>query len=543
MLHTPRARRGMVVTPHHLASQAGLAILREGGNAVEAVVAAAATLCAVYPHMTGLGGDGFWLIHEPGAPTPVGIDASGRSGATVTVDMLRAAGHAHEVPRRGPLAAITVAGAVSGWAAALDHARAWGPALPLPRLLEEAEWHARHGVAVTAGHHALVRANLQTLSAQPGFAAQFLPGGTCPAEGATLRLPALADTLRTLARRGLDDFYRGQLAAAMAADLAEAGSPLTAADLAEHRASLVAPLSLRLPQGQVFNLPPPSQGVASLCILGIFDRLRRADLTGGAGRPETFAPDTFTHVHAVVEATKRAFRMRDGLVGDPDHAPYPAAEALRADRLDVLARDVDMARALPWPAPPSGGDTVWLGAVDAQGRAVSCIQSIFFEFGSGVVLPRTGIAWQNRGCGFNLRGAGPAALAPRRKPFHTLNPAMALLADGRIMPYGTMGGEGQPQTQAAVFTRHVVFGQPLQRAVSAPRWLLGRTWGDDAVSLRLEGRFDPSVADGLRAAGHPVRVVDDYDPVMGHAGAIVRHPDGTLEGAADPRGDGCVAAW
>ncbi|MGJ3523901.1 gamma-glutamyltransferase family protein [Nitratidesulfovibrio sp. D1] len=535
MLHTPRARRGMVVTPHHLASQAGLAILREGGNAVEAVVAAAATLCAVYPHMTGLGGDGFWLIHQPGAPAPVGIDASGRSGAAVTPDLLRKAGHTDAVPRRGPLAAITVAGAVSGWAAALDHARAWGPALPLPRLLEEAEWHARHGFAVTAGHHALVRAHQESLAAQPGFAAQFLPGGACPPEGSTLRLPALADTLRTLGRRGLDDFYRGQVAAAMAADLADAGSPLAAADLAAHRASLVAPLSLRLPQGQVFNLPPPSQGVASLCILGIFERLRSA----GAD----IEPETFAHVHAIVEATKRAFRMRDGLVGDPDHAPYPAADALRADRLDALARDVDMARALPWPAPPSGGDTVWLGAVDAQGRAVSCIQSIFFEFGSGVVLPRTGIAWQNRGCGFSLRAESPAALAPRRKPFHTLNPALALLADGRVMPYGTMGGEGQPQTQAAVFTRHVVFGQPLQRAVSAPRWLLGKSWGDDAASLRLEGRFDPAVADALRAAGHPVRMVGDYDPVMGHAGAIVRHPDGTLEGAADPRGDGCAAGW
>ncbi|WMW65443.1 gamma-glutamyltransferase family protein [Nitratidesulfovibrio liaohensis] len=539
MLHTPRARRGMVVTPHHLASQAGLAILREGGNAVEAVVAAAATLCAIYPHMTGLGGDGFWLIHEPGAPAPVGIDASGRSGAAVTPDLLRTAGHTHQIPRRGPLAAITVAGAVSGWAAALDHARAWGPTLPLPRLLEEAQWHARHGFAVTAGHHALVRDNMEVLAAQPGFAAQFLPDGTCPPEGSTLRLPALADTLHTLGIRGLDDFYRGRIAAAMAADLARAGSPLTAADLADHRASLVTPLSLRLEQGQVFNLPPPSQGVASLCILGIFERLRAA---GAAIEPETFA-----HLHAIVEATKRAFRMRDGLVGDPDHAPYPApgsaTDPLLPDRLDGLARDVDMALALPWPAPPSGGDTVWLGAVDAQGRAVSCIQSIYFEFGSGVVLPRTGITWQNRGCGFSIHADSPAALAPRRKPFHTLNPAMALLADGRVMPYGTMGGEGQPQTQAAVFTRHVVFGQPLQQAVSAPRWLLGRTWGDDAVHLRLEGRIAPDVADGLRAAGHPVRMVGDYDPVMGHAGAIVRHPDGTLEGAVDPRGDGCVAAW
>jgi gamma-glutamyltranspeptidase/glutathione hydrolase len=184
-----------------------------------------------------------------------------------------------------------------------------------------------------------------------------------------------------------------------------------------------------------------------------------------------------------------------------------------------------------------------MGVIDKNGLAVSFIQSIYHEFGSGVVLPRTGINWQNRGASFSLDPAHLLALKPGKKPFHTLNPAAARLHDGRTMVYGTMGGDGQPQTQAAVFTRHVVFGQPLQTAVTAPRWLLGRTWGHTTDTLKLEQRFPQSVVDSLRARGHEVEVLLPFDETMGHAGALVRHPDGTLEGASDPRSDGGVAAY
>ena len=168
------------------------------------------------------------------------------------------------------------------------------------------------------------------------------------------------------------------------------------------------------------------------------------------------------------------------------------------------------------------------------------IQSLFFEFGSGLLLPETGILWQNRGSAFSLAGTGPRALAPGRKPFHTLNPALARFADGRVMVYGTMGGEGQPQTQAALFSRYAQFGCDLQESISAPRWLLGRTWGEDSVTLKLENRFDPALVAELRAAGHAVELLAPMTSLMGHAGAVVRHADGSYEGASDPRSDGAA---
>ena len=214
----------------------------------------------------------------------------------------------------------------------------------------------------------------------------------------------------------------------------------------------------------------------------------------------------------------------------------PAALAARV-------RLIDPARALAWPRPAEHGDTVWLGAIDAAGRAVSFIHSIYWEFGSGVVLEDTGIQWQNRGCSFSLDPKALNVLLPGRLPFHTNNPAMARLADGRLMVYGSMGGDGQPQTQAALFTRYARYGQDLQQAVTAPRWLLGRTWGTPVIELQLEARFSAEMVERLRDAGHRVRLVGAYDSLMGHAGAIVRHPQGLLEGAADPRGDGCAAAY
>ena len=202
-----------------------------------------------------------------------------------------------------------------------------------------------------------------------------------------------------------------------------------------------------------------------------------------------------------------------------------------------------MQRALPWPEPSIHGDTVWMGAADAQGRMVSYIQSVYWEFGSGVVLADTGICWQNRGSSFSLDPRSHLALAPYKKPFHTLNPAHARFDDGRLMVYGNMGGDGQPQSQSAVFSRYAMYGQPLQAAVSAPRWLLGKTWGQETTTLKFEDRFDPAVMQALRDAGHDVEMLDGYSDTMGHAGAIVRLANGLYLGAADPRSDGLVAGF
>ena len=529
MIETPRARRGMVTSPHHLASQAGLQVLKDGGTAVEAAIATAACLAVVYPHMTGIGGDGFWLIAEPGK-APISIDACGRAGAAVDLAYYAAHG-CDSIPFRGPLAANTVAGTVSGWQLALQASQHWQTPLSRDQLLEAAIFYAEDGIVVTRSQAELTSAKAPELRDQPGFVDAFMPNGAAPREGATLRLAALGRTLRRLASDGFETFYDGKLADTIAAELASAGAPITAADLKRHRATERSPLSTRVRNASLFNMAPPTQGLSSLMILAMFDRLGVAQGEG------------FEHVHGLVEATKQAFIVRDEHVGDPDDMTVDAASFLDDGLLDRLAGRIDRDRALPWPHIGQPGDTVWLGVTDGHGRSVSFIQSVYFEFGSGVVLPETGICWQNRGASFRLNGSGWNALRPNRKPFHTLNPAMAHFDDGRRMVYGTMGGEGQPQTQAAVFSRYGLFDMPLQQAVSAPRWLLGKTWGDDSVTLKLEDRFPPALIAQLKAAGHVVELLEGYSSTMGHAGAIVAHPDGVLDGATDPRSDGAVAAW
>jgi gamma-glutamyltranspeptidase len=420
-----------------------------------------------------------------------------------------------------------VAGAVGGWIEALAHARRAGGRMPPARLLADAIAHARDGVPVTASQAALTRHKWRELRDQPGFAATYAPLGL-PDRHDILRQGALAATLERLAGAGLDDFYRGDVARTLAAGLERLGSPLRLADLEAFHARTQAPLSVRLRAGRVYNLPAPTQGVSSLMILALFDRLRVG------------AADGHPHVHGLVEATKRAFMLRNAHLGDPGRMPFDAADWLRDAVLAREAAAIDMARAAGWPHPAKPGDTVWLGAADRDGCAVSYIQSIFWEFGSGVVVPDTGVLWQNRGASFTL-GDGPNALGPGRLPFHTLNPALARLDDGRVLAYGTMGGEGQPQTQAAVFTRHVLYGQDLQAAIDAPRWLLGRTWGQDSTNLKIEARMAPSVIAQLVASGHEVELVEDYADMMGHAGAVAVHPGGVLEGATDPRADGACA--
>lgn len=525
MLYSKTCLGGMVTAPHHLAAQAGAQILREGGNAVEAMVAAAAAIAVVYPHMNGIGGDGFWLISEPGRE-PVAIRACGPSAGLATKAFY--AGHGYSaVPTRGAHAALTVAGAVGGWSAALDYAQRFGRALPLPVLLADAIRHAQAGVPITRSQHELTRDKWSELKDQPGFAATYAAAGI-PAQGTVLKQPALAASLSRLAEAGLDDFYRGDLAATLAAGLEAAGSPVRRADLEAFRAQIVQPLMVQLRSGRVYNLPPPTQGVSALMIIGLFDRLGITEADG------------FAHIHGLVEATKRAFILRNRHVTDPAHMSVDAAHWLLAEALDQEARQIHMQQAAPWPHPAKPGDTIWMGAADAQGRVVSYIQSIFWEFGSGVVPADTGIVWQNRGASFTLDD-GANQLQPGKLPFHTLNPSLARLEDGRTLAYGTMGGEGQPQTQAAVFTRHVLFGQNLQAAVSAPRWLLGRTWGDVSTNLKVEGRVPAATIDALRQAGHEVQVVEKYTDMMGHAGAVCVHPDGVIEGATDPRADGVCA--
>jgi gamma-glutamyltranspeptidase len=537
MLTSTRGRRGMAVAPHALAAQSALDVLREGGNAIEGMIAAAATIAVVYPHMNSIGGDSFWLIHNPGK-APGAIDACGAAAALASIDWYRAHGVRESIPFRGGLAANTVAGTVAGWGAAHELSRrALHGRMPLARLLRDAIYYAREGAPVTVSQASSTAKKAGELRDQPGFAQTFLTRGKVPTTGGLFVQKRLADTLERIARKGTHDFYRGELARAIAKDLARIGSPVSLADMNAHHARLVDPLRYRHSAGTLYNMTPPTQGLVSLLILGILDELK-VRRTGPAG-PE--------FVHLCVEAAKQAFAVRDRYLEDPRYMSIDAQRLLTRRHVRELASKVRRRHAAPWGSHgkrgKGPGDTVWLGVVDEAGRAVSFIQSIYHEFGCGAVLGQTGINWQNRGCSFSLDQFAINALMPRKKPFHTLNPALAVLKDGRTIVYGAMGGDGQPQTQSAVFTRIVNFGMDPQSAVSAPRWLLGRTWGESTDTLKLEARYEMGLAHTLMEWGHEVEILEPYDETVGHAGAIVRHPNGALEGGADPRSDGGVAGY
>jgi len=534
MLNTQSATRGMVVAPHALAAQAGQAVLREGGNAIEATIAVAASLSVLYPHMTGLGGDSFWLLYHPDQPVRA-LMGAGRTPLDLNVSRYRDAGM-DSIPLRGPWAANTVAGTLSAWDAAFTLSQTeWGGRLPLSVLLQDAIYHAEQGCPVTRSQAAITATKLEELRAQPGFAQAYLHDGAAPQPGAVQTQPALGASLRRLATAGLQDFYRGELAQAVAADLAAVGSPVTAADLAAQRNEQWQPVAIHLPGiGRYHTTAPPTQGLATLYILGQFSQ-RSKEITDDLGAD---------YVHYLAEATKQAFRIRDRLVRDPqDMGQLDLTQALSPQALGQLASRIDMQHAMTWAGAGDMSDTTWFGVIDGEGRAVSCIQSLYHEFGSGVVLPNTGICWQNRGASFSLDETHPRALNPGRLPFHTLCPSLVQFDDGRLMVLGTMGGDGQPQTQSCVFTRYAYLGRNLQAAITDPRWVLGRTWGQNTNTLKLEARFSPQVIASLQARGHEVEVVSAYDEIMGHAGAIVRLPNGVIEGAADPRSDGAAVGF
>jgi gamma-glutamyltranspeptidase len=507
--------------PHFAASQVGLNILEKGGTAIEAMVAAAASIAVEYPHMNGLGGDGFWLISEPGK-APIGIDASGVAAKGATADFYAAD---KAIPSRGGKAALTMAGAVAGWNEALKISHEWQQGLSLNTLLDTAISQANWGIEVTQSLTDASNKTFDDLASDEHFA-PFLIKGKALKKGKILKLTALSKTLAHLADKGLDDFYRGELAEKLANDLAAAGSPIRLADFNDYHAQRVTPLQVDTSKGTLYNLPAPTQGVASLIILALYDRVQHLGTSDA------------DMVHLLIECTKQAFIARNEHVTDPVRCDIDLQDLLTDDALDAMAAKVSLSNAQPWPHVAKPGDTIWMGCCDSEGRMVSYIQSLYWEFGSGVVSPSTGIVWNNRGTSFSLDPNSKQYLTPGLRPFHTLNPAFAELSDGRRMSYGTMGGEGQPQTQAAVFARHVYHHQPIDKAIALGRWLLGRTWGDESHNLKAERDLVEYVGDSLLSRGHDMVTVDPCNELMGHAGAIIRQTDGVVSGASDPRSDG-----
>jgi gamma-glutamyltranspeptidase len=507
--------------PHYAASQAGQNILQQGGTAIEAMVAAAASISVVYPHMNSLGGDGFWLISEPGKE-PIGIDASGTAVQKADLDFYSGQKH---IETRGPRACLNMAGAVAGWKKALDISHRWQPALELEQLLSPAIGQAEWGIEVTQSLQNASEKTFDDLHKLDNFE-QFLIKGKSLRKGKILKLPKIAQTLKTLVNNGLDDFYQGDIAKMLAEDLASVGSPIQLSDFIQYQAKQLKPLSVNISAGKLYNLPAPTQGIASLLILALFDKVQHQANTEAE------------FIHLLVECSKQAFIVRDSVLTDASRLAIPLEHYLQEEQLNLLAKKVRLNKALPWPHIAKPGDTVWMGACDQEGRMVSYIQSIYWEFGSGVVSPQTGIVWNNRGTSFSLQPDHLQQLKPGLKPFHTLNPAFAELKDGRRLSYGTMGGEGQPQTQAAVFSRYVYRQQALPKAIAESRWLLGRTWGDDSHNLKVEEDITQDVVQELVTKGHEVATVAACNELMGHAGAIVLRPDNSVAAATDPRSDG-----
>ena len=520
---------GMVAAPHHLATLAGVEVLRDGGSAVDAALAANLVMGVVWPHMCGAGGDLFAQVWSASDQRLVGLNASGRAGARMTVEAYRERGHAGpRMPARGPLS-VTVPGAVDGWFSL--HAR-WGK-LEMPRVFRDAVHYARTGFAVSRVLSGAIRGNTELLRQVGGAADVLLRNGQAPAPGDRLVQTDLATTLESIAQQGPEFVYRGSLGERLSAYLAENGSLLSSQDLAAHRSEWVEPISIQHRGVQVCELPPNTQGVTLLQMLNMLAPL---DVRGlGQASAEL--------VHEMVERKKLAFLDRDRYVADPAYASVPVDRLLSAEHARELVQS-SAAASLAGIGAAGDGDTIYLCAADREGTVVSLIQSLYSGFGSGVLVPGTGVTLHNRGFGFRLEEDHPNALAPGKRPFHTLIPGFALRDGQPFLAFGTRGADGQPQTGVQVLVNLIDFEQDPQAAVEAPRWVHsapGDRFPKDAVVL--ESRFGESVAQNLSARGHQVIVTDPLDMIMGTVQLIQIDPSrGCYLGASDPRGDGCALA-
>lgn len=546
---TPLARgsHGAVVAPHHLATAAGLAILRAGGHAVDAAIATNAVLGVVMPNGCGLGGDAFWLIWDAAERRQAALNGSGRAPMAADAADLSARG-LRTIPLRGPLS-VTIPGAVRSWRDA--HAR-FGR-LTMATVLAPAIELAERGFPAWPGFMDAVERTAplvdEALGASSGFRAVYRPSGRAWAPGEVVRLPALARTLASLATDGLDAFYDGDLGARQARLLASLGGSHAAADFLDHRSTWTEPIETTYHGVRVTTHPPNSSGIVALEILNILE-------AGGPPEPGTFGADGATDarwVHRAIEAAKLAIADRDRHLTDPDHHEIPVARLLDKGYAADLATRIPPDRASR-PAPSSnrrGGGTIYLGVVDADGNAVSLIESNYLGFGSGVVDPETGIHYQNRGSYFSLEAGHANVLAPGKRTLHTLLPGMLFREPDRPwVVAGSMGGDAQPQIHAQLVTALVDGGLDIRSAVANPRWFVESAEHfapPDAV--RAEPRFPSGILEQLEAMGHDVLRTAPFDGWLGHEHAIElvnggpAAPDGSLAATTDPRSAGLPAVW
>ncbi|MFG6096483.1 gamma-glutamyltransferase [Leptothoe sp. ISB3NOV94-8A] len=502
---------GMVVSPHTVAAKAGETILQQGGNAVDAAIAVSAALSVTYPHMNGLGGDGLWLIYDASTRQVNGLNGSGRSAACLNKPMV--------LSQRGAAAAITVPGAVDAWWEAHQRFGQW----PWASLLKPAIELAQKGYPLSSSQFRWTRKDRDLLIRDAGAAATFLAPEQRP--GCTVKNPALAQVLETLARDGVDAFYRGPIARAIVDYVAPLGSPLSLGDFANHQSDWVEPMTTTYRDHTIYQLPPNTQGLSVLQILNLIEPYDIANL------------DEVSYYHLMVEATKLAFCDRDRWIGDPSFTHVPLEQLASKAYADRLRTQINLSQARVENPLPKGGDTIYAAVVDRYGNAVSWLQSLYFDYGCGVAPPELGFVLNNRGAIFSPDPNHANGVAPGKRPLQTLIPGMALQHERPHLVFGTMGGEGQPQTQVALLTRVLDLGVDIQTAINMPRWRWGRTWGETSARLALEGRISDDICHGLRQRKHQLQIEANWSEAMGHA-HMIQVQKTRLFGACDPRSDG-----
>jgi gamma-glutamyltranspeptidase/glutathione hydrolase len=548
---TARGRRGAVVAPHHLATAAGLGVLRAGGNAVDAAVATNAALAVVMPNACGIGGDAFWLIWDAAARRQLALNGSGRAPMGADAQALRDRG-LQTIPARSALA-VTIPGAVRSWG---DAHKRFGR-LSREAVLAPAIELAAGGFPAWTGFIDGVEKMAPQVEASLGSEAAFLgvyrARGRAWRPGELVRLPALAGTLETLARDGFDTFYEGDLGARQSATLQALGLACAPADFERQTSTWGEPIATTYRGVRVTSHPPNSSGVVALELLNILETFEApaSSAFGDAGVEDP------RWIHLAVEAAKLAMADRDAYLTDPDHGDIPTERLLDKAYATELARRIDPGRArIPEPATnPPGGGTIYLATVDGDGNAVSLIESNWQGFGSGVLDPETGIHYHNRGNFFSLDPDHPNVLAPGKRPLHTLLPGM-LFRDrdgtdgGPWVVAGSMGGDAQPQVHAQLVSALVDGGLDIASAVAIPRWTVEpRALLEPARDVRAEPRFRPGVLEALEAKGHPVVRVQPFDGGLGHEHAIElvdggpAATEGSVAAATDPRSAGLPAAW
>lgn len=512
--------RGAVACEHPQAALTGIRVLDEGGNAADACVAMAALMAVLAPMSTGMGGDAFLLFYDAGTRSVIGASGSGRAPRRMTMEKLRRRGM-KTIPERGGVT-VTVPGAVRLWE---DAGKRLGR-LPLSRLLEPAREAAEEGYPLSEVVARYWETDEALLRKNEAARRTLLPNGRAPGTGELFRQPDLAATLAAVAREGADAFYHGEISRSIVRSVKESGGYLDEEDLARHQTLWVEPIHTGYHDIRVYEIPPPTQGVAALQMLNILEGF-------GLGALDASSAE---RIHLEVEAKKLAFRDLHEKVGDPEFVDVPTGELVSKGYAAELRENISFDRAAGLGEPAVGSDTTYLCAVDAEGNACSFINSLFMRFGSGVVADGAGVCLHNRGHSFCLVEGHPNALAPGKRPLHTIIPALATMGGELWAAFGVMGGFMQPQGHVQLLSNLIDHGMSPQEAVDHPRHF------HDAGVLLVEGRVPADAIHRLQEIGHRVKVGEDYAIRTGGAQLIRILDDGVRACASDPRKDGCALA-